>query len=103
MTASIARRSWRTGRATACVASFVAMKPAPSAAPAANQIGAIRSFGSDTSRPTGISATIRIGTPEHSTHVSSSRGPMPSERASGGAEGSSASAKAGRSCRSVVR
>ena len=79
------------------------MKPAPIAAPAANQIGAISSFGSVTSRPTGISATIRIGTPEHSTHVSSSRGPMPSERASGGAERSSASANAGRSSHSLVR
>ena len=103
LTPSIARRSWRTGRATAWVASLVATKPAPIAAAAANQIGAIRSFGSVTSRPTGISATIRIGTPEHSTHVSSSRGAMPSERASGGAERSSASANAGRSCHSLVR
>ena len=79
------------------------MKPAPSAAPAANQIGAIRSSGSVTSRPTGISATMTIGTPEHSTQVSSRRGPMPSERASGGAAASSASAKAGRSRRSVIR
>ena len=46
LTPSIARRSWRTGRATAWVASLVATKPAPIAAAAANQIGAIRSFGS---------------------------------------------------------
>ena len=46
---------------------------------------------------------MTIGTPEHSTQVSSSRGPMPSERASGGAERSSASANAGRSSLSVVR
>ena len=79
------------------------MKPASSAAPAANQIGAISSSGSVTSRPTGISATMRIGTPEHSTHASNSRGAMPSERASGGAERSRASANAGRRSHSLVR
>ena len=46
---------------------------------------------------------MTIGTPEHSTQVSSMRGPIPSERASSGAELSSASANAGRSSRSVIR
>jgi hypothetical protein len=56
-----------------------------SAIAAANKIGATRSCGSSTSRATGMSASIRTGTPEHSSQVSRSLRPIPSERVSGGA------------------
>ena len=94
---------WRIGRVTAWVASLVATNPVTSAIPAANSVGATRSFGSATSRATGIRASITIGTPEQSSQVSVSRGPIPSERASGGASGDSASANAGRSTHSAAR
>ena len=81
----------------------MATNPVASAIPAANSVGAISASGSWTSRPTGISASVRIGTPEHSSQVSSRRGPIPSERASGGACGASASAKAGRISHSIAR
>ena len=83
---------------------FVAMNPVMNAIVATKTIGPVRSDADAPSRLPGTDAIMMIGIPEHSSHVSTSRRPMPSDPASAGASDStSAKATTGRVMRSAIR